>query len=501
VNDNGTIKCWVSTQPQFASLYPGCVPINVTSPNGPSADAYNYLRTSTAWTLTQKLDDVGLSIGGDVGFGLPAGDIVANVSGEARWFTYTMDSDFLPSDFVNCTGLRFCLANGSAPLRWVQNTNAEVDEKAHVYEYALELNIPLLKDIPGFEDVSANLAGRRAKYSQFDAGDSWKIGLNWQIVESVRFRGTLSQDFRAPNMNDLFQPAGVSSTGFQDRLTGGSNQGQRLVTRGNPDLTPETAKTYTAGLVLTPTFMPRFSLAVDYYETKLSNAITGISYANDAIQGLCLASAPSYNSQFCTLAVRPLNPGDPNYTNPAVNMPTEIRSAPLNASVIKTHGIDAQIDYNWDMFGGTLFIRHLLSYQPVNETLNTPASTFYTYAIQPKLSQTTFISYQHESWSLALQNRWLGSVDLRSSDNKLNGNRQNYVDPTLDAYDVVDMTVTKKFDAFGGGLEAFLNVSNLLNERAPLFGSNSGLPGLFYPTLGFYDDTGRFFTAGFRMKF
>ncbi|HEU4653772.1 MAG TPA: TonB-dependent receptor [Steroidobacteraceae bacterium] len=502
VDDNGTIKCWVSTQPQYASLYPGCVPINVTNPNGISADAYNYLRTSTSWTLTQKLDDIGLSIGGDIGFGLPAGNIVANVSGEARWMTYNMQSDFLPSDFVNCTGLRFCLANGGAPLRWVQNTNAEVDAKSHVYEYALELNVPLLKDIPGFEDASVNLAGRRAKYSDFDAGDSWKIGLNWQIIESVRFRGTLSQDFRAPNMNDLYQPAGVSSTGFQDRLTGGSNQGERLVTRGNPDLTPETAKTFTAGVVLTPSFLPRFSLAVDYYETKLTNAITGITYQSDAIQGLCLASAPNYDSQFCSLAIRPItNPSDPNYTNPAFNMPTEIRSAPLNAAVQKTHGIDAQLDYNWDMLGGTFSIRHLLSYQPVNETLNTPASTFWTYAIQPKLMQTTFLSYSNESWLVALQNRWLSSVDLKSSDNDLNGNRQNYVDSSLDAYDVVDLTVTKKFAAWGGGLEGFINISNLLNERAPLFPSNSGLPGLFYPTLGLYDDMGRFYTAGFRMKF
>ena len=37
VNDAGTIKCWVTTQPQFASLYPGCVPTNITNPAGPSA--------------------------------------------------------------------------------------------------------------------------------------------------------------------------------------------------------------------------------------------------------------------------------------------------------------------------------------------------------------------------------------------------------------------------------------------------------------------------------
>jgi outer membrane receptor protein involved in Fe transport len=44
-------------------------------------------------------------------------------------------------------------------------------------------------------------------------------------------------------------------------------------------------------------------------------------------------------------------------------------------------------------------------------------------------------------------------------------------------------------------------VNNVFNERAPLFPSNSGLPGLFYPTQQFHDDMGRFFTAGVRAKF
>ena len=502
VNDGGTIKCWVTTQPQFASLYPGCVPINVVTPGGVTAEAYEYLRTPTSWTLTQELDNVGVSIGGSLGFGLPAGDIIANVSGEARWATYVMESDFLPSDFVNCTGLRFCLANGAAPLRWVQNTNAEVDAKNHVYEFALEFNVPLLKDAPGFQDVALNLAGRRAKYSNFDAGDSWKIGLNWQIVDSVRLRATHSSDFRAPNMNDLYQPAGVTSTGFQDRLTGGSNQGMRLVSRGNPDLTPETAKTTTVGVVWTPGFIQRFSFAVDFWETKLTDAITNITYQNDAIQGLCLASAPTYDSNFCSLAIRPItDPTDPNYTNPAFNMPTEIRASPLNAALLKIKGYDFQLDYNWDMAGGQFSIRHLATYQPTNSTLNTPASPFYVWAVQPHLVQTTFLNWQNESWSVSLQNRWLSNVNLKTSDNDLNGNTQNFVDSSLDAYDVVDTTVSKKFEFGDSSVEAYLTVNNLLDERVPLYPSNSGLPGLFYPTLGFYDDMGRYFTLGFRTNF
>jgi outer membrane receptor protein involved in Fe transport len=202
------------------------------------------------------------------------------------------------------------------------------------------------------------------------------------------------------------------------------------------------------------------------------------------------------------LAIRPItNPSDPNYKNPAVNMPTEIRSSPLNAALIKTRGFDFQLDYNVDLGGGQFSFRHLANYQPTNSTLNTPASTFYTWAVQPKWLQTTFITYRNESWIVALQNRWLGSVSLKTSDNALNGNSQNYVDSSLDANDVVDVTVSKNFEFGDSNVEAFLTVNNLLDERAPLFPSNSGLPGLFYPTLGFYDDMGRYYTLGARMKF
>jgi outer membrane receptor protein involved in Fe transport len=95
----------------------------------------------------------------------------------------------------------------------------------------------------------------------------------------------------------------------------------------------------------------------------------------------------------------------------------------------------------------------------------------------------------------------LGSVSLKSSNNALNGNTQNYLDSSLDANDVIDVTVSKGFEVSSGKLDAFLTINNLLNERAPLAPSGSGLPGLFYPTLPFYDDMGRYFTVGVRMKF
>jgi outer membrane receptor protein involved in Fe transport len=320
------------------------------------------------------------------------------------------------------------------------------------------------------------------------------------VNDSVRFRGTLSSDIRAPNLNDLFQPAGVSSTGFVDLLTGGNNS-LRLVSRGNPNLTPEEARTYTVGAVFTPQSIPRFTVAIDYYNPRIENAITQISYQNAAIQNLCIASGPAFDSPFCSLAIRPItDPRDDNYLSPTLNFPTEVINSPLNAASLKLYGVDAQFDYNWDGFGGQWSLRHLLSYQPENTTVNIPGA-FPTWAQQPELLQSTFLTWRKESWTTALQNRWLSGVNVATSSNKLNGNSQYYAQPRLPSFNVVDVTVSKDFELSSGSLQAFLTVSNLLDERAPLYGSNSGLPGLFYPTLPFYDDMGRYFTTGFKVQF
>jgi outer membrane receptor protein involved in Fe transport len=338
--------------------------------------------------------------------------------------------------------------------------------------------------------------------------ESWKIGLNWQINDSVRFRSTLSEDIRAPNLNDLYQPAGISSTGFRDLLTG-FDSNTRLRTAGNPDLTPEEAETFTLGIVLTPNAIPRLSVSVDFYQTNLTNAITQISYQNEGIQRLCTGSAPAYDSPFCSLAVRPITDPSNDLFDDPVNYPSEVRNFPFNAAEQKIKGYDFELNYSWEMWGGNVSFRHLATYQPTNKTLNTPASLWRTWAQQPDLMQTTFLSYQNDGWNVALQNRWLSQVSLPTSSNKLNdgqggvtGGTQNYVDPTLDAYNLVDLTIAKDFEFGDGNVQAFLTVNNLLDESAPLFPSGSGLPGLFYPTLlGFYDDMGRYFTTGVRVKF
>jgi len=521
----GTVACWVTTQAAFAGLYPGCQPLNLFDPNGPSVASYDYISQMTYWTLSQNLDNIGGSVHGGLGFGLPAGEITAALSGEARWASFTMKSNASPTDFVDCTGLRLCQANSAgigtatppsagvlalgAPALWTQNVNAPVDVSNNVYEFATEVNIPLVKNVPLFQDVSVDIAGRYTNYSTSGEAETWKVGGDWHVDGNIRFRGTMSVDIRAPNLNDLYAPVNISSTGQNDLLTGG-NTSTQLNMHGTPNLVPEVAHTYTAGLVLTPEFIPGFSFSVDWYTTHMSNAISQISYQSLSVQNICLASAPTYSNPFCALAVRPIsNPADPNYKS-AVNFPSQVFSAPLNTARQYMEGWDLEIDYAWDMadiadfLPGSMTFRHLTTYQPVNTTIQLPGAAP-TFNIAPKTRMTTFLSYQVGDWGLNLQNQWLSGMNKFTADPRVAANNQIYAAPRLSSYNVLDVTIDRKFGFLGSDADFYFAVNNIGNTRAPLYPTNSSNPGLFYPIGGnisnYYEDMGRYFTIGLRGNF
>jgi outer membrane receptor protein involved in Fe transport len=502
VNVGGTIQCWSAIQPQYAALYAGCVPINTFDPNnGISQAAFNYIKSDTFWSLTQKLDNVGGSIsGGLFGLGLPAGEITGALSAEMRWRTYNMKTNALPTDFVNCTGLRLCTQNGgAAPALWTQNVNAPVSVSDNVWETALEINVPLLKDFPLAQDLNADIAARYTDYSISGEAKTWKIGVNDRVNDTIRMRGTMSFDIRAPNLNDLYAPTGISSTGFSDLLTTGNNSTQ-LVSKGNATLTPEVAHTYTLGIVLTPDFIPGFTTSLDYYQTHMSNAITNISYQTTSVQQLCIASAPAYNSPYCSLAVRPIAPGQPGFTSTA-NFPTQVLSSPLNSAKVQMEGWNFEGDYNfdfadvWSAIPGSVSLRHLVTYQPVLETQNLPGTAF-VWTAQPKTRMTSFISYQVGDWGFDVQNQWLAGAKRATG-----FTNQNYVNPRLRSVDTMDVSISRRFDMWGGSSNLYFNVQNIGNTRAPLSGGGASVPGLFYPTVAPYNDMGRYFTIGLKGNF
>src|SRR5206468_2347387 len=141
-------------------------------------------------------------------------------------------------------------------------------------------------------------------------------------------------------------------------------------------------------------------------------------------------------------------------------------------------GWNFEADYNfdwsdvWTVIPGSMTIRHLMTYQPVFETQNIPNTPF-SWSTQPKTRMTTFISYQVGDWGFDLQNRWLSGAKKASGPTN-----QVYAIPRLHSNNVMDFTINRRFDMWGGSSNFYFNITNLGNTRAPLQGANASVPGL-----------------------
>jgi iron complex outermembrane recepter protein len=102
---------------------------------------------------------------------------------------------------------------------------------------------------------------------------------------------------------------------------------------GNPDLFEETSDTYTIGVVLQPSFLPNFSMSIDYYNIEIEDVIARVQTQN--IVELC------YNrnvTSYCSQVVR-----DP------VGEFQEFIDLNQNAAALETEGVDLVANYRFDL--------------------------------------------------------------------------------------------------------------------------------------------------------
>ncbi|MFO1248854.1 MAG: TonB-dependent receptor [Alphaproteobacteria bacterium] len=501
------IVCYNSTAAaiaQYGDLYPGCVPINTFGNNVTTDQQFAYWSRTTNFRQTNIMDDVAADISGDL-FQLPAGPVRVALAGEMRWIDYTIDSNASPTALVNCTGLRLCgNAAGTGPVNqatvtqtlWDNNTLTSTHASENVWEFSGEIGIPLLKDLPLVQNLSADVAGRYTNYSVSGSAETWKIGLDWHVNDSIRFRGTTSIDIRAPTLNDLFQPQATSSGPFLDPLTNFNPGGIQTQSGGNAALQPEVSRTYTGGIVLTPSFIPGLTISADYYQIKLKNAITNISGSDTAIANLCIASGGT--SPFCALYVRPLP-----YTNTTpANYPTLLKSQLLNAAFNVTEGQDYEIDYGFDVadvlsdLSGAVNLRAMLNVAPVNTTSSFTGAPL-KYTNQPKGHATLFADYTLGDWSVDAQWHWFsGGTNIQ-----VYGPGQTfYAQPYYTSFSTTDFTLSKRITFDGGAaVSAYFNVQNAFDSIPPYTVGSSGNPGSIFGGIPQGEDVmGRYFTIGIR---
>jgi len=494
LNASGNPVCFVSTTPS-ANLYPGCVPVNLFGPSTLTLDAWKYYVRDSYYTQTNTLDDLAGSIAGSI-FELPAGPVKAALSAEMRWLGFDIQSNGRPGT-VDCTGLS-SICNNTVSL-WQGNTATPLAPvTGSVWEIAGEVSVPILKDMPLIQSFSADIAGRHTSYRISGDAETWKIGLDWHLNDDIRVRATTSIDIRAPTLNDLFSPVLLNHSGYTDLLTN-TSQTIPIQSQGNSSLVPEVARTYTAGIVLTPTAVPGLTASLDYYRIKMDNAISNISAVNTTIQTLCNSSGGT--SPFCALYVRPFP-----YTNTSpANYPTLILSESLNASLQQTEGWDFEVNYGFELSdilekaSGSLNLRMLANYQPVNSSISFPGAplVFQTF---PHGHVTSFVTYNIGTWTITLEDRWLSGYNRRTLATDV------FVNPRISSYNYQDINIDKKFTIDDQELDGYLAIQNIGNLKFPVGPNNNSTPDLYYmgvqgPQVSQYDAIGRYFTLGVRIRY
>ena len=162
--------------------------------------------------------------------------------------------------------------------------------------------------------------------TSYGSDSVWKAGINWQIIPSVRVRGTQGTSYRAPALYELYlgnQTGFLPQTSIDPCINWGNSSNPNIQTNcaaaGIPAnytglgssativsaggiglLDAETSTAKTLGLIWTPDFLD-LSIAIDYFDIEINNAVTQLGAGT--IMGGCYGS-PVYPNVFCSLFTR-----------------------------------------------------------------------------------------------------------------------------------------------------------------------------------------------------
>ena len=205
-------------------------------------------------------------------FTLPGGPVGVAFGGEFRHESQSDDRD----ENVDGTFTFTDAVSGEVNPSNVSAVSPNPDSKGSrdVAGAFIEFAVPLVSpemNIPFVQSIDVQLAARYEHYSDFGDVAKPKIAVAWDVSDWLRIRGSYSEGFRAPNLEQVnaTQYARLASAPDFIRceadIRNGTIANMSQCTRtasvslriaGNPDLEPEESTNQSYGLVFRPTFFP-----------------------------------------------------------------------------------------------------------------------------------------------------------------------------------------------------------------------------------------------------
>jgi iron complex outermembrane recepter protein len=536
-----------------------CVPINLFGPQGSiTAASLGYVAgVGTTGSTNASLSQVKGIISGDTGsFSLAETPIGFAVGVEYRKYGASSLSD-LPTQTPNEV-----LGSGAA--------SPDIFGTYNVKEAFGELIIPVFEDESFAKNLTIELGGRYSDYSTAGKNYTYKGAIGYEPIDGLKFRGNYQRGARAPNIGELFNPQVTGLIGLtvdpcasfntqtnlpinnpnlgnadfraiciaqgatlnQIGSIGTPSAGQANQTSGgNPNLKVEKTTTYTVGAVWQPSFIPKLSISVDYFNIKVTGAIStptaqdvlAACFGTPAGTGITAGSAAS--AACSTIRRNPLTGGlDGGDTSVAKGLPLVLS----NLGRITTDGIDVSINYSRDLgfadysfsFDGTW--NNSNKFQATPTSLNRECIGFISSSCAP--SQPEFSWVQRTSLTFAdritASLLWRHTSKLRQEpDDIINGNgpacgatgnlgNEPMGNPGCTGVDFSRIKATDYYDLSGrfelsDNVTLTVTVQNLLDKQPKFVGS--GVGGATFNSGNVlqsnFDTLGRRYAASVKFKF
>lgn len=354
-----------------------CVPLDIFGEGRASAAARDYVTGRTRANSLLKQTVFNSNLGGTL-FDYWAGSLGFNIGYEFR----KEEGQFTPDAF-QVAGL------GRAVPIGANGGEFETDE------FFAEFNVPLIapeNGIFGVHSLSFEAKGRRVDNSINGEFDAYTAGFQWSPIADLRIRGNNTRSLRSPAITELFTPAssafsflndpcdprfinapsrpggaraancaalfsrlGINPSTFQSTIVSAS---QQIETGGDPNLRNEDADSSTIGFVWEPAFVPGLSLAVDYIEIDIRDAIqslTATQIANACYDAQDFNSGDPLNGNaFCSRINRNAEGQIVAVINADGSTTPAVRTGFANVADLNFRGVTADLRYSFEVGDGWL---------------------------------------------------------------------------------------------------------------------------------------------------
>ena len=512
----------------------GCVPWNIFTRNadgstGVTDEAAAFIAGVGIVTGDTEQTVFGGTIEGDLtNFGIKSPMAEAGMTGLVG-FEYREDYlGRLSDDISKISGGRGLTGTGGATL--------PIAGEIEVEEVFMELSMPLITGQPMIQELGLTAGYRYSDYTTngngvsntFDA-DTYFAGLSWAPNDEVRFRANQSVAIRAPNVFDLYvgintglielspvngdgdqcsgpnpvatqaQCANTGLSAAQYGTVDPSAAGQfNLITGGNPNLVAERGETTTFGVVITPSMIENLSIAIDYFDIEVTDAI-GTVPAQTSYDRCLTTGDPA----FCANIQRD-TAGTLHLLNEAPGGGLAgISTQNVNVATDATEGVDVNITYSLDMSDmGSINFDYAATFLDTNYTIAIPGDDKVectgAYAgpcgLPAPEYNHRFLATWVTPYDLTVSATWrhIGETDLYGLTDP-----QGYLEDSMEERNYLDLAATYDYSE---NVQVRFGANNLLGDDAPVTtssgtgtGNNNTYPGLF--------DVSTYLFAGVTVKF